>query len=268
VSIKIYEAYRVKRGVDPYELLWDLKRQAQAAAKERLAKVFHDILDGRSHEAWTQVEEENRLFTAWLNEHHPEAATGTGWLGLYRAWITEHCPPELKRPEDLIAVSNQEVLELSKRTHVEGDKPGVFDIDSWAHKSYGKTLAQHTWDLWAIDTSITMRVYRGKYYLIPYFDRRCHLSGLLDFMADDERLEEFGYWNNTDKPDEVSTQKWAWRRTVWNDLTKHERWKEYVSVDIISWLGWSDVTPMMEVAQTRNAKLDETAVAPSTVTGL
>jgi len=230
-------------------------RTLPKSASPRPSKTFHDILDGRSSDAWLKVEEENRLFAAWLKEHHPDTDVPTKWVSLYREWIIEHCPPELKRLEDLMAVSDEEILKASKRTHVEGDKPGAFDIDSWMHKEYGKTLAEHTWDLWALDASITMRVYRSKYYLIPYCDRRCHLGGLLDFMADDKRLEDFAYWNNTDKPDEVSTQKWAWRRTVWNDLTKHERWKEFVSVDIITWPGWVDVSPMMEVARSRKGKL-------------
>jgi len=51
VSIKVYEAYRVVEGVDPFDLLWDLKQKGQLEAKKRLAKIFHDILDGRSQDA-------------------------------------------------------------------------------------------------------------------------------------------------------------------------------------------------------------------------
>jgi len=254
VSIKIYEAYRVAKGVDPYEVLFDSRRRAQKNARDRLGKIMRDVLEGRSQAGWDKIEEETRLFQAWMKEHHSEVSAPHERLGLYMKWEKDGCPAELQRPDDLITVSNEHVLSRGKKKHVEGDKPGIFDIDRWMHAEYGDTLTEHEWDLWAIDVSITMRIYRGKFYVIPYCDRRCHLRGLLDFMAGDERLEDFSYWNNTDKPDEVSSQKWAWRRTVWNDLTKPERWNDYVTVDIVSWLGWMEVSPMVEVMRENNGE--------------
>lgn len=251
MSTKIYEAYRVAKGVDPYEVFWDIKHRGQREAKRRLGQIFHDILDGKSREAWAKVEEENALFKAWVQNNHPEAQ-GLELLHLYRDWVKNERPIELRRPEDLLAVSDKEILEASGRDVPEDEKPTAFDIDSWMHKQYGETLTKREWDLWAIDVAVTVRKYRNRYYLIPYCDRRCHLHGVLDFMQRDERLEDFAYWNNTDKPDEVKNSDWVWRRTVWNELTDHERWKECLVIDIVSWMGWPDVTPMIEVMRTRH----------------
>jgi hypothetical protein len=255
VSIKVYDAYRVAKGADPFEVLWSTKRRAQADAKKRLIPMFHDILDGRSHSAHLRRQEKDKLFKAWAREHHDEDDRGNA-AALYMKWLKEECPPELDAKDGehgVYGVSNEEILTAGKREIAEGVKPGVFDVDAWMHAKYGEQLTRYQRDLWALDVAVTMRRYRGTFYLIPYCDRACLFGKLLDFMADDERLEDFGYWNNTDPPEDVSSQAWTWRGTVWNDLTKDELWAEYVTVDIVSWPGWSDVSPMMDVARERGA---------------
>ena len=59
MSIKVYTAYRVQKGVDPFSLLWDLKRRGQEEAKKRLAMVFEDILNGKAEEAARRVHQQN-----------------------------------------------------------------------------------------------------------------------------------------------------------------------------------------------------------------
>lgn len=251
MSIKVYEAYRVARGTDPFDLLWDIKRRAQAEARAKLAVRFHDILDGKSHTNHLRLQEQDKLFKAWLNEHHPDAESRDVFR-LYGEWGREHCPDELRTDGNVLSVSNEEVLRAGKREVGGGVKPSVFDVDMWMMKKYGEQLTNYQRNPWALDVAVTMRRYRNRFYLVPYCDRACLLRGTLDFMAEDERLEDFSYWNNTDPPDEVSSQQWAWRGTVWNDLTEHERWSEHLTLDIVSWMGWNDVSPALDVARSRN----------------
>lgn len=251
MSIKVYEAFRVARGADPFDLLWDIKRRGRAAAKAKLTPLFDDILDGKSHTMHLRIEEQNKLFDAWVKGRH-DPGEKVEPLRLYSEWIRDHCPDELRTEKGVYAVSNQEILAASKRTVAHGVKPSALDVDWWMHHKYGEQLTIFQRDIWALDVAVTMRRYKNRFYLIPYCDRGCLLRGTLEFMDDDERLEEFGYWDNTDPPEEVSSAQWAWRGTVWRHLTEHENWTEFVTTDIVSWLGWSDVSPVMDVMRSRN----------------
>jgi len=253
VSIKVYDAYRVQRGVDPFNLMADLKRRGQQEARERLTVIFGEILSGASQAEANLLERQNELFTAWLKENHgePKNIGSSEVFGLYREWMREHFPEELKRTTapPKIAVHNHAILRAAGRkdADIESMKPGIFDIDHWMTKCYGDQLTDLQRNLWALDTSITIRKYRSRYYLIPYCERSSLVGGCLEFLDKDDRLEEFGYWNNTDKPAEVTTSQWAWRGKVWTALTDHERWKDFLCVDVVSYFGFSDVSPALEL---------------------
>lgn len=244
MSIKVYEAYRLKEGIDPFDLLAEFKQRGQALARERLAKIFYDILDGRSEESARRLLEQEALFQTWVRKQGASEAT----LKLYALWSKEHCPEELRPLEGVLPVSNKEILNTDKPGR---GKPDVFSIDAWMLNRYGETQKDLNVSRWALDTSITIRKYEDHYYIIPYCDRRCLLGGLLSFLAEDNRLEDYVYWNNADKPEDVSLEEWRERGNVWNELTEIDRWPSYLVLDIVSWTGWHEVTPMIEVAQTR-----------------
>ncbi len=44
-----------------------------------------------------------------------------------------------------------------------------------------------------------------------------------EFMKSIEGVEEFGYWNNTDKPEEISQEDWDARGQFWDDYWKPEQ---------------------------------------------
>ena len=251
MSIKIYEAYRLRRGVDLFGLLWEVKREAQRRIQERLKKIFMDVLQGRSHTAYLQLKEQEGLFKAWVHDKHKENSEKAYTLGLYTKWVEEECPPEFRVEEGVFPVSNEEVLKVARPegNWTEGIHPGVFDIDAWALAKYGEQLNHFQRNPWALDVCVTARRCRDRFYLIPYCERTSLLTGCLNFMENDERLDDFSYWNNSDRPEEVTSQDWTWRATVWNELTVPERWAEFLVLDILSWHGWSEVSPMIEIAQ-------------------
>lgn len=249
MSIKIYEAYRLRKGADLFAFLWEVKREGQRRAQKRLKRIFEDVLEGRSHTAYLQLKEQESLFGAWLREKHGEDSPKTRTLALYAKWMKEECPPEFRIEEGVLTVSNEEVLRTAKRDATEGMRPGVYDVDAWALFKYGEQLTRFERSIWALDVCVSARRYRDRFYLIPYCDDACLLTGSLDFMKDDERLEDFSYWNNSDRPKEMTSRDWAWRATVWNELTEHDRWLDFVTLDIVSWHGWSQVSPMIEIVR-------------------
>lgn len=258
MSIKIWEAYRVRRGVDPFDLLWDLKRTGQEAARIRLKKIFDDVLDGRSHTEHLKFQQQDGLFKRWLREKHPEAADekvpASRIVGWYQTWTREACPEELRIDKTVLAVGDEEVLECAGRDKGDGVRPGAFDVDQWMHRRYGEQLGSMRRSEWDLDVCVTMRRYRGRFYLVPYCDRVSILRGTLDYLGDDGRLEDFHYQNSTDPPEDVPSREWTWRGTVWWDLTQHDRWNEFVTIDIVAWDGWHLVSPMVDVLRERGGQ--------------
>lgn len=54
----------------------------------------------------------------------------------------------------------------------------------------------------------------GKFYGIFYTEQ----SDWSDEFRSLPWFEEFGYWNNTDKPDELTDEQWMYRREVWERI--------------------------------------------------
>lgn len=247
MSTKVYEAYRIREGHDPFRVLWEIQRRGREGARQRLAKLYRDVLEGRSQEEHRKQQEQDKLFTAWLKEKHGDGERDHfSFLHEYYTWAHSECPPELKTSADVYAVSNEEILAaaLSKKK----EAPGVFEVDCWARAQYGEQLTKHEKHPWALDVAVTVRTLDGRFYLIPYCEDSCLLSGILKFMETMEELEDFFYWNNTDPPDEVTEPEWEARGDVWYHFTGGDRWAEFLTLEIVSWMGWPEVSPLIEMA--------------------
>lgn len=70
---------------------------------------------------------------------------------------------------------------------------------------------------WNFDVTIAIRERRGRIYVIPHCDMR--MAKACDFLKRDRRLDDFAYWNNTDRPKTVTARAWAHRACVWNALS-------------------------------------------------
>lgn len=62
-----------------------------------------------------------------------------------------------------------------------------------------------------IDASLNAWIYSGRIYVIPY--AQFLYSG--DFTAPPE-AHEYRYWNNTDRPGEITDREWGNRRKTWD----------------------------------------------------
>lgn len=80
-------------------------------------------------------------------------------------------------------------------------------------------------------SSLTFREHKGRIYIIPYLGYLC--EGLRKVLEKDDRLEEYGYWNNTDRPEEVSARQWAARKKVWEPMTDSEPWHDMLVLEIV-----------------------------------
>lgn len=57
--------------------------------------------------------------------------------------------------------------------------------------------------------------YRGhSFYGIPFADDK----GLIDLVLKSKNIKKFDYWNNSDKPDDVTDNQWIIRENTWNKI--------------------------------------------------
>ena len=64
------------------------------------------------------------------------------------------------------------------------------------------------------DYSICFSTHKGTTYAIPYF----HEAEILRVFRDHPKVSDFRFWNNTDKPEDLTDQQWEKRALVWDAI--------------------------------------------------
>lgn len=62
---------------------------------------------------------------------------------------------------------------------------------------------------------LTISYFPKEKLIIPYFENNDHYNNLLNFSS----LKEYGYWNNTDEPNDIPTKEWIMRSVDWRNAT-------------------------------------------------
>ena len=62
------------------------------------------------------------------------------------------------------------------------------------------------------DTSLCVFPLSRKILAVPI----CNNERLMNALSENENITEYGYWNNTDKPDNVSNREWNTRKSDWD----------------------------------------------------
>lgn len=66
------------------------------------------------------------------------------------------------------------------------------------------------------DFEIAILPYDGRVYGMVFSER----SRWVDLWMEKEEVEDFSYWDNSDRPDEVSEKDWKARRMVWDGILR------------------------------------------------
>jgi len=166
MSIKIYEAYRLKRGVKLDEWLIKTSDKAERAVHKRLKRVTDHLMG------------DPQVFLDLVKEH-----------------------------------------ELSAKRHHpdEQGKVGVVAATSLIYDLMGAQLQSLLKSEWDLRVWLNVYVWKNRYYVMPYIGSHM-LYGSLDCLKNDPDLEDYCYFNNTDRPDNIPAREWGARRRVWNAM--------------------------------------------------
>lgn len=97
------------------------------------------------------------------------------------------------------------------------------------------------------DVSVAFYPYKGDVYIRPFCDML--MSKSLDFLNDDKRIREFRYWNNTDRPDDITDRQWNERAKVWDGIFKEYDIWDMVSTDICTYDMFYKLSPRLELLE-------------------
>jgi hypothetical protein len=93
------------------------------------------------------------------------------------------------------------------------------------------------------DVTIAVREHKGRLYLIPHCDML--MRKVFDFLKRDPRLEDFCYFNNTDRPKHITQTEWEKRKIIWDAINNTpEGWDDYIVIDICTYLGFWKIYPI------------------------
>tara|TARA_Y100000588_G_scaffold221434_1_gene235330 strand:- start:48915 stop:49751 length:837 start_codon:yes stop_codon:yes gene_type:complete len=73
------------------------------------------------------------------------------------------------------------------------------------------------------DFVIYVKQYKSDVYLYPFYRELNDLNILMEKIPE---LEDFGYWDNTDKPEEISESHWKKREKIWNTISNKYTFEE------------------------------------------
>lgn len=182
MSTKVYNAYRLKEGVDLWDFIHDTRMKATTIIKERLREYFLKV---REHPEYMDMEKEN---------------------------------------------------------------PSLSDIHYALQKKYGEQLNTGIRSEYNLDVCMTIRRFEGRYYLMAFSDTMAIYGNILKFLEEDDRLDNYEYWNNVDQPDDVTDEDWDERKRCWDEMDKNN-WLDYLILDIMKFSGFWQLSPMFEMVK-------------------
>lgn len=125
-----------------------------------------------------------------------------------------------------------------------GDSDGVARAriaDRLMRDGYKASAVSMVRDPFDFNVRVVFRQWRKRIYVFPYCDMMLH--GVLDFLDEDPRLEEFWYDNRGDKPDEIPAHEWRRRAKVWDKFADTPEWGQYLALELCTWDMWWKMNP-------------------------
>jgi hypothetical protein len=121
-----------------------------------------------------------------------------------------------------------------RKEHGECDGSMTMETSMALAKQYREQASKAERNPFNFDAAIAIRAHESRYYLIPYADRLAYGIDVFAFLAKHPALEEYGYWNNTDRPDHVSDRAWSRRAKTWGAMLDGDHEHDKVILDIVS----------------------------------
>jgi hypothetical protein len=110
-------------------------------------------------------------------------------------------------------------------------------------KGYGEQLSSSHRNDFDFNVSIAIWEHKKGLYIRPFCDMR--MRDVLDFLKRDRRLQDFSFWDNTDRPKRITEKQWKARGRVWDaiDEDRTNGNTNCLVLDICSWTNFYFLLP-------------------------
>lgn len=130
-------------------------------------------------------------------------------------------------------------------------------------KLYQDQLGQARRGLFDLDVWIDVITHEGRTHIVPQMERRSFIvNRCLDFLEADERVEDFAYFNNADKPKDISEGEWLERGKTWTGIYKavDEGKAVFLFLDICSIRTFDMVDPAIDLVMEMHGETGEVPI--------
>lgn len=100
-------------------------------------------------------------------------------------------------------------------------------------------------DLFNFDVWVRFLHHRGRVYVNAHADM--WMEKAVEFVGFDRRLEDVSYWNNTDRPKDVTERTWRKRKKIWESLG--DTMSPMVTVSLCDWSSFTSVMPYFAMSR-------------------
>jgi hypothetical protein len=244
MSIKVYTAFRLAEDIELWPFLARVQQAAREQAKARLTELGRMALDGSFDTTIAHLLAHHAQYVAAIEARQAagEVFTSTRSIGLARSFYCADCPP---RGSMHRFATPADVIRGDDPWDPESDELHPIDVERWIERSYRSQLGQRERSSWDLD--LGLRVWRGcgRYLITLKEEHMSPFEGiLLPLLKACEELEEYGYWNNADKPDELSGDAWNARADSWHEALD----QPVLELDIVSPATYMWVAPNLAFA--------------------
>jgi hypothetical protein len=111
---------------------------------------------------------------------------------------------------------------------------------------YRAQLGKLERDTFNFDVCVAIREHADRLYVIPHCDSL--MCKALDFLKRDKRLEDYAYWNNTDRPSHISQRQWDQRGRIW-DAIDSAGWGDHLVIPICDWSNFYMLDPYLDIVK-------------------
>lgn len=119
----------------------------------------------------------------------------------------------------------------------------VFLTHVEVHKLFQQQFLFPYRDVYDFSVSIAIHPHKGRLYLLPYCDSL--MRGVLGCLKQDDRVEDYAYWDNADPDGDVLPRAWAARGRVWDRICAH--WDDMLVFEICTPALYHKVDPSVLV---------------------
>lgn len=212
MSMTVTDAYLLRPGVDPWDLVATIRERATAVMRERLEAQYLRWMEADKRPVIVHSPEYVAEFERIREEQKDGDLDFVPWARMLRKFAHEFDSEK----DETIAIRHHAQMKPENELH-----PGII---GWYVRHKYRDQKPSDRDLFNLDVTMALVKHKGRFYLRGFGDHCALFGNPLDCLKTMPELAEKEYWNGSDSQLEVMTyRQWKRRGKLWGDIYR-ESW--------------------------------------------